>query len=343
MNIIHAGTKVGELTSEGLIREIADARLAAIAQDVLTNGVETIDYIFHEDHKSEANTHVVTHGDDDYPKALRSHLHQLGYDVESEDTLELEKAEKFRGLGYKMSAGLPYGAKKYGPVLENQIKNTLLYAIRKGIAKWRDGMTKVEMHGVFAKMMDKWLENLLVALKPMVWNIAQAGLVGEGLKEEQFSNAHELAMNYLEDNPHSVLNAVKTLNVEQKQEAIGVLDDAFSGKMPWDLKKIKGAMMERADVSASHAELIARTELTKISNMGRIFAWESDPLREDYNYFWIAVADSHEKEVSKELAAGNPYTFEGIKALWLNPVSPTTNENDVYNNRCSIVRRRKRA
>jgi len=346
MNITIMGVKVGELTSDGLIRDIQDPRLLAIAQDVLVNGVEMVSYVFLEDHKSEATTHIVEHENDEYPMALWGHLHKLGYEVESlpGESVELEKAEKFVGMAHKLSVGLPYGAKKYGPILEQQIRNTLLYAVHKGVAKWREGMTKAEMHSVFSKMMDKWLDDLLVMLKPMVWNLMQTGLASSGgvLVEDQLSNAHKLAMTYLEDNPNSILNAVKTLNVEQKQEAIGVLDDAFAGKMPWDLKKIKGAMMERADVSATHAELIARTEMTKISNQGRIFAWEQDPMRDDYNYHYIPTRDSRTKDVSLELAQNGPYSFDEIRALWLNPVSPTTGQSDVFNNRCGVARTRKR-
>ncbi len=340
MKIVYLGSVVGDLTSEGLIRDIAEQRLMEVAKDVLLNGVVVTDFIFHEDDKGEARNNKLTHDDEEYPVALWHHLQDLGYDVE-DFPMELEKA-RFVGFGKVLTVGLPYGAKKYGSVLEQQIQNTLKYAVQKGIAKFKQGMTKAEMDGVFQKAMDNWLSDLLGKLKPIAWNLMQTGLIGAGLDEQQFTNAHKLAMDYLEEHPHSVLNAVKTLNEDQKQAASKVLDEAFKGEIPWDLKKVKAAIMERADVGATRAELIARTEMTKISNMGRILAWEQDPLKNDYLYHYVPTRDSRTKAVSLELANNGPYSFDEIKAIWLNPVSPTTGENDVFRNRCGVARTRKR-
>ena len=341
MKIMSAGVEVGELGENGLISNITDPRLAAIAVDVLQNGIAGVDYVFFEEERGEANPSRTTFADVEYPEALRDHLEELGFDVAD---LDLEKAapKKPIGLRHEMRVGLPYGAKKYGPVLDQQIKNSLNFAVQKGVAKWKDGMTQNEMATLFNTQIEKWLDEILARLKPIAWNIMMTGLVAEAVDEQHYSNAHKLAMTYLEDNPYSILNSVKSLGEVQKQEATGVLEKVFKGELPWDINKIRAELMSRADVTASHAELIARTELTKISNLGRILAWEQDPLRDDYNYFWNAVHDEREKSVSKEFEAGNPYTLDQIKALWLNPISPTTGENDSFNQRCNLSRRRKR-
>lgn len=343
MKIQYLGVVVGDMSPDGLIQEISEKRLTDVAKDVLINGIEMPEFAFLEEHKGEAGVRHILWKDDEYPLALWYHLQALGYDVE-DFPVDIEKASgRFVGMGHLFTASIPYGAKKYEPIIAQQIKNTLKYAVAKGIAKFKPGMTKAEMDALFQKTIDKWLDNILSLLKPIAWSLMQTGLVGQGLDEQQYSNAHKLAMDYLEEHPHSILNAVKTLGSDQKQAASDVLDRVFKGEVQWDLKKVKAEIMEKADVGSSRAELIARTEMTKISNMGRIMAWEQDPLREDYDYHYIPTRDSRTKAVSIELANGGPYTFEQIKALWLNPVSPTTGENDVFNNRCGLGRTRKRS
>ena len=89
-----------------------------------------------------------------------------------------------------------------------------------------------------------------------------------------------------------------------------------------------------------------RTETSKIVGMGRLAVWEADPNRDHYLYTWVPTHDARVKDVSRLFGEGSPYTFEKVRALWINPVATVRNrktgkveqQSDIWNQRCTIVR-----
>jgi len=87
-------------------------------------------------------------------------------------------------------------------------------------------------------------------------------------------------------------------------------------------------------------ERIVKTETAKHANMGVLKAWEEDPEKEFYQYYWENPEDGRSKRISLIRKEGNPYSFMEISFLWKNQEQMIKGkfENDSYNQRCSLSR-----
>ena len=155
------------------------------------------------------------------------------------------------------------------------------------------------------------------------------------------------AVNFLATEPNGVVPTLQHFIEEERAAVEKVIRKAFEGGPElFDLDAVVGRLQERVAKQQWRLERIVRTETSKIVGMGRLAVWEADPNRDMYLYSWVPTLDGRHKDVSRLFGEGGPYTFEKVRAIWINPVATVRNrktgkveqQDDRFNNRCTLVR-----
>jgi hypothetical protein len=322
-DIYRGDERLGHIDRNGIVRT-KDPELTSRVCEVLVKGV------------GEGRIKLGYPG---YVSELSKHLEGMGLRILPFDLMKAV-SELPDDVRKKLEGKLPKGAKKYEPELLKIIKGNYREELNKFLDEMKPEMTEGEVQDRLNAFIKKYATTTVAAATPISWSIYETGLAA-GMKESGVAlggTMHRLGYNWIIKNPNGILEAVKDMGREQHQAIAGVIRDAFKGEVQFSLPAMKKKIKEVGDIADTRAELIVRTEISKISNEGRLLAWEQDPFKDEYGYYWIATHDERVKAVSLEFERGNPYTFEEIKRLWRNPISPTTGQNDVYRQRCSLAR-----
>lgn len=124
-------------------------------------------------------------------------------------------------------------------------------------------------------------------------------------------------LDWMKNNPNGFIPALKDLSRTAVKRIENVVEQAYSGEIPFDLDTMSEEVRRVAGVGESRSRLIVRTETAKATSLGRIMAWSDDPDRDYYDYYWIAVHDDRAKDISLKWDRESPYTYEEIRHLWL--------------------------
>ena len=289
-------------------------------------------------------------GNPQYPSELTKYFGDAGLTIVPFDLVKAGLPEDIRK---KIEGKLPKGAKKFEPELLKIIKGNYTEELNKFLGDLTPEMTEGEVQDRLNEFIKRYTTNTVAAIAPISWGIYETGLEA-GMKDTAVAlgaKAHNLGYNWIIKNPNGILEAAKGLGREQHQAIAGVIRDAFKGEIPFSLPTMKKKVKEVGDIAGMRAELIVRTEISKISNEGRLLAWEQDPNREEYFYWWVSTADERRKAISKVFDDNGPYTFEQIKTMWRTPTTAMAQSmglkgseglpvwmDDTYRQRCSLVR-----
>jgi hypothetical protein len=351
MKITSMGVEVGILKPDGTVESVRDQRLFAVVKEAKDKGITVPIVEKYGDDGEMLKSITVKQGDKGFVKALWYYLWESGYEVEGTKTVgaevDIEKAKIAPAVKKAMDAvrgKLPFGAKQHEPELLKLIKESYAKRLAAYMKSLTPGTTPEQAKADLDTMIDDWVKTILKEVDKVCWNVAKTGLVA-GAKDagQALDNrfAHKLAAEWISKKPHNVLQAVDDLGEEQKERIGKVIKDVLGGTAPWDINDVRQKIAEQGQIANFRAETIARTEIPKLANMGRILAWEQDPEKDDYDFWYIATHDDRTKAVSLELERNGPYTFAEIKKLVAEPISPTTGESDIFRNRCSVTRTRK--
>lgn len=366
MNIRSHGKKVGTLEPNGLVTT-EDKELTLFLSDVVVDGIPFTDYNAGDDDEFIV-TDSIKIGHPLWPKALWYALQEAGFDVDDWKDAQIELISSDDDLSTDelilelikarddLAPRLPRGAKKIEGSLLITLKAWLTDKFKQFFGMLTEDMTETEAIDALDASMMEFLQEAQKVILPMTWKLYQVGL-NNGIKDtgvDVGDTVHRLGFNWIVNNPNGIMESVKGLTKEQRDSMAKVIHNAFAGLEPFQLGTLKKRLREQHDVGKARAELIIRTEVAKISNEGRLLAWEQDPLRDEYDYYWIATRDRRVKPISLVMQDNSPYDFTTVADLWRNPTTENAlrhglrgaaglppKQNDVFNQRCSITRRPK--
>lgn len=86
--------------------------------------------------------------------------------------------------------------------------------------------------------------------------------------------------------------------------------------------------------------LMLKTETARFANLGMLEAFNQDPEKYLYKYYWHNTLDDRTKNISKMRVEGNPYSMPEMLWLWKKQEQFIDGrwENDTFNQRCSFYR-----
>jgi len=346
-DISRDGEVVGTIDASGVI-STQDAPLLSVLAGIVQHGIVCM-----RADGDSVSEHRVRIGEKGYGRALWFELQRVGYDVSPDMDIvkgRLTAEERAKGVP-------PEAARQEEANLLEAISESFADAFGKYLSKAGNFNNEVQARKAMDVFIRGWMESASAAALPISWRMFDSGLAA-GSKEtgvKVSDTTHKLGLDYVTKHPNSVMEAVRDLAGDQRKRMAGAIKDAFAGDEEFQLEVLKKRLTDVADIGQARAELIVRTEISKVSNEGRILAWEQDPLKDDYDYFWISVADDRRKSISKVLDDNGPYDLATITDLWRKPDTANCKkhglrgagalkdwENDIYRQRCSLTRRVKR-
>lgn len=335
MDIVLDEKVVGELSENGVVKT-EDIGLLTVLALILQKGVEVVD-----GGDDFALCKSIRLGEEGYPRALYYALWQEGYIVKAKPKeVKIPKVED-----------------KLEPQLAEAVLSSFREEAEKFLTRLDADLSQEEVREALDVFIQNWLEGASAAALPISWRLYDAGLK-TGMRDtgvDVSRKAHRLGRDWIVKHPNGILEAIHGLAEEQRKGMAKVIKNTFEGKEPFQKDVLKKRILEVADVGQARAAKIVRTEIAKVSNSGRILAWMQDPMKDSYNYNWIAVHDHRMKPISKVLEDNGPYTLEVIADLWHDPTPANCKkhglegadkipywQNDVFNQRCSLTRTIKR-
>ena len=179
------------------------------------------------------------------------------------------------------------------------------------------GMTEVQLQGELEAFTEKFMEDAMREAKLFSQDAYELGMNEElnlmGIERaERFTQIDENALSLLSEQPHSVFNSIKTFGEDNVSQFRDIITNAYSTPGEFDLDKMVKNMEEATGGSISKLERIARSETTKITNMGRSEQWKQYADPEKREYYWSIARDNRVSALCRAIANG------GIAELWGN-------------------------
>jgi hypothetical protein len=231
----------------------------------------------------------------------------------------------------------PKGAKTLGKQIEARLYFSLQDILEEFFDQLPPDTTLNQAIRVLNQKLDEWQGKVSESAKTNLNELAnlgfKAGVIDTGV-HVAMGLTDKMALEWLANQPTGFIPALKTFGEDIRKRFEDKISRAYAGdpNVPFNLKSMATEMQKETLGQRYKIERIIRTETAKVSNMGRLLAWEQDPDRNDYEYHWDAALDNRVKDISLQRWRNNPYTFDQIKQLWLNQ------DVDSYNQRCSISR-----
>jgi hypothetical protein len=228
------------------------------------------------------------------------------------------------------------GAKQLAENLERDLYTSL----RKTVNEWFGGVTPTtDMDDAMVslrKQLIRWNQNLSKDTLTGLHDLVDLG-VKAGVRKSKVPV------------PMKFYNKVNVTSFSQKgiMPAIQRFSDDVFVKASSAAKKHKmGSFRQKRAVDSelrkmrNRTKLMLRTEASRWGNLGMLEAFNYDPEKYRYKYYWRNPLDARSKTISKMRAKGNPYNLDSLLFLWKNQEQMIDGkwENDVFYQRCSIYR-----
>lgn len=146
--------------------------------------------------------------------------------------------------------------------------------------------------------------------------------------------------NYQIYKPTGISPAMENFQEEIFSNISKILNKHYVQKSGFPLYRTKRDIDSYLRKARYKTRLMFKSEVASMANLGQLIAWEQDPDKYKYEYFWNSMQDDRIKRISKMRAGGNPYSISEISFLWKNQIQSIDGklENDCFNQRCSISR-----
>lgn len=235
----------------------------------------------------------------------------------------------------------PSGAKTLG----TQIERELYYSLRNSIDDWFSKInsdTDVNKAIIdLRKQMINWTQDAQWAQMNNMKDLFFKGLeVGENLAgvETDFTAWSDVNNQIFKQS--GISNAIEKLSNDVFNNSSDILKQHYNKDKGIPLYRTKRHLDSYLKKSRARTELMLKTETAKFANMGLLKAYEIDPSKYKYNYYWVVKSDDRTKKISEIRKSGNPYSYDEINFLWKHQEQMINGkwQADQFNQRCSIAR-----
>ncbi len=261
----------------------------------------------------------------------------------SEDIYNILETDIFeKRLKFDSQQVIPLGAKTLGKRVEMSLYNSL----QDNILKWlytmntNTNITKAKMD--LKSNLIKWQVNATKDISNDMQTLFEKGLkAGVAKSGVKIDKKYYGDVTNILNKSKGIIPAIENFQNQMYDKVNRILIKNYNEvKKSFDLDKINKEVSFLMGSQRYRTELMIKSEIASLSNYGMLKAWENDPDRNKYRYYWKSVIDDRTKPISRIRKQGNPYSFEAIKFLWEHQKQKINGhwENDRFFQRCGIAR-----
>lgn len=246
--------------------------------------------------------------------------------------------------GVSIGGNQPKGTKQIGKGIEMRLYSSLWDAVSDLLSKLTGKESKAEVLRGVREIVSKWESEGLPAVENAFGELFKrgfgAGITSTGLPTKMGTQDIS-AMKAIQEGRYRIGERIRAFADESIKEFQDVVTKAYTPEGVFDLDNMVKEMRSKVEGDRYKLERIARTETSNISNVGRLWAYNQDPDKYYYKYYWNSTPDKRRREMKKLRSGGNPYTFDEIKFLWLNNEQQVPGvgwQMGAINCRCSVSR-----
>ena len=148
-------------------------------------------------------------------------------------------------------------------------------------------------------------------------------------------------MSVIQQGKYRIGERITELTDELTGELADIVSQHFTETGMVSLEEMTEQMRQIVPDSRHKLVRIARTEVSNVTQIGRILAWNDDPDVHYYYYFWRSTPDTKRRRMKQIRSNGNPYSYDEIKFLWTHnwQLLPSGKwEMGAINCRCTVTR-----
>jgi len=173
---------------------------------------------------------------------------------------------------------------------------TEMSALRSRAATLSYDDTIQEMDRIFERMGEK-IEKIANTHAKKIYMAGLKDTASEMKKPAEFEQRDENAIKWMTTRPHGIIPTLTTFGEQQRDIFGGIIRRAYTDPAGLDLDRMVRDMGDAVEGESWKMERIARTETTRISNSGRISAWEKFAPEDEYDWVIASVGKTlHENK-----------------------------------------------
>ena len=194
----------------------------------------------------------------------------------------------------------------------------------------------LKLKGMLIKWQGETQKNVAADMKDLFDKGVQAGIAKTGIAvDDSIYNS----VDYMTYKSTGIAPAIENFRENVYDNIAGIVRKHYKdGNLP--LYTSKRSIDSFLRKSRYKTRLMMKTAANSYANYGQLLAWEKDPDKYFFNYFWNAMSDERSKPISKMRAEGSPYSASEIQFLFTHQKQYIGDrwQDDTFNNRCSISR-----
>ena len=249
-----------------------------------------------------------------------------------------------------LDSAFPFQSGAIGRGIELRLSGTLQDAVSSFLEALTGAESETDVIEGIQQVVDQWVSTNLQPVDQVFENLFRSGFmagqisVGGALGEWDESRLEMIA-----DGRYRIGNRIKVFGDNIVKRFSNIVGEAFRPGARFELAKFVEDMEEVVPAQRFQLERIGRTEVSQVSQLGRLARFADDPDRYFFDYFWRSTPDGRRRIMKQKRTAGNPYSYDEITFLWTHnwekvTEARTRNNPDGWqmgaiNCRCTVTRR----
>jgi len=249
-----------------------------------------------------------------------------------------------------LESAFPFQAGVIGRGIELRLSGTFQDAINSYLEGLTGNETEEEIFNGIGDVVDQWVALNLQPVDQVFDNLFRSGfMAGQISVGGALGEWDESRLEMVSNGRYRIGNRIKVFGDNLVKQFSKIITEAFRPGARFELAKFVEDMGEVAPANRYQLERIGRTEVSQVSQLGRLARFAEDPDRYFFDYFWRSTPDARRRAMKVERTAGNPYTYNEIVFLWTHnwqkSLSARTRSNPdgwqmgAINCRCTVTRR----
>ena len=241
---------------------------------------------------------------------------------------------------HKPEAKLPLGSKK----LAEQCELELYRGLRDRLDGWFDTVNKDsdpdEVISDLKMSLHKWAKDEKSQVRESIQQLYNRGLEA-GIKSTGIPTKQPVKkIDYVIYRDIGISPAVNRFRDEAFDNISKIIRKHYDPSIGIPLYKTKKDCDSFLHKQRYQTRRMLKTETARTANWGLLKAWDEDPDKYKFNYYWQSVIDDKTKNISKMRYENNPYSFDECKFLWEHQIQKIGDKliNDSFNQRCYLSR-----